>query len=670
MADRLQPVPEQVTAPLDAVSVPGPKAVQVAAFGDSAMWGQGLERDKRYTALLVNGLIPALYGRPAQLVWDKSRSGAKIRARGDDREVFLDRYPAVFQNLLERKIFFEGSNDTPASRLYGEIPAPFPLIRQQVDLLANDVGSRIDIALLNGGINDLDIEDIIDPRVANGEFIERWDGQIRAVCYDDVTELLGRLRRKCPNAVILHFGMFAPLTEESNVQKIRDLLKHEYDNDFGWWFNEHVHEVIDVDALISEAITRSQWLRGRFQYWTRQAVRDANRTAAVRGPGVLFVPSGFTNGQSVFAPAPFLFEDYTHPTGDPAQARRVRECPRAAVLDRLVEMRNVVDFVAVGAHTDAQRRASKEAGTLEAAIDGPLRVKWLLARWRDNEVINRTDAFELSRRLASEIGRIQTSLIASVSHPNSLGAQSYADNATRRLREHREVTQHIVELERPGSPPPLGQSPGLESTLRRYRLRSSGSLRADVGHLDVDSFAVRVVSAQRSDVNLRPDIWLVVSTRSSSGKAATRNHRLNFRYTIHRLPDRMGGDRLTKLYAHFEPGKTNLFTVDPQRRLRLEEITGCALVVGPDPIPRLGRDGTVWRPSIVELEVNGVRVLRKQFPPEARFGPGAHVDLDYPDPQPQFVPPKVAPVVLAHATPFIPQRRTAPEKPPMPPQVG
>jgi hypothetical protein len=35
--------------------------VRVAAFGDWAMWGQGLRRQDRYTALLLQ-MLPAIYG--------------------------------------------------------------------------------------------------------------------------------------------------------------------------------------------------------------------------------------------------------------------------------------------------------------------------------------------------------------------------------------------------------------------------------------------------------------------------------------------------------------------------------------------------------------------------------------------------------------------------------
>src|SRR4051794_37829016 len=92
-------------------------AVRVAAFGDSLMWGQGLRRDERFTAEIAK-LIPMLQpynGRQAAVTWDESRSGAKIRARGDDRHAFVDRFPALFADATARRRFLDGSDESPAS---------------------------------------------------------------------------------------------------------------------------------------------------------------------------------------------------------------------------------------------------------------------------------------------------------------------------------------------------------------------------------------------------------------------------------------------------------------------------------------------------------------------------------------------------------------------------
>ena len=128
---------------------PGTRAAtQVAAFGDSLMWGQGLNRKDRFTEL-ITALLPAISGgQPAVVAADASRSGAQIRARGDQgtttslsggrvrdhrsqRSKFVDTFPALFAGERERTAFLDGTDERPATRLYGENPAPFPTVLGQ-----------------------------------------------------------------------------------------------------------------------------------------------------------------------------------------------------------------------------------------------------------------------------------------------------------------------------------------------------------------------------------------------------------------------------------------------------------------------------------------------------------------------------------------------------------
>src|SRR5260221_5993935 len=515
-----QPRIPQRPAPADVgVAPPDQDQARVAAFGDSLMWGQGLNRTDRFTELITRAL-PEILGRQQGIVaWDRSRSGAKISDRSrtgakvrdhrDSREVFLDRFPSYFHNDTERARFLDGSDDSPAIGLYGEVPAPFPTVRGQVDLVSDALGETIDVALVDGGVNDIALEDIINPTVFSGKFVERWDGQIRAVGHDDVLELLGRVRRKCPNAIIMYFGFFAPLSYESSTSKIRAWFEHEWNDEFTWWLNGVVR-FHDVNADILEAMTRAVWMQGRWQYWTRQAVVDANKDATVRGPGVLFVPSGFTAENSVFANSPWLNDDYTPPTTDPAQHERVSRCPRAP---QLYDMRRLHTALSLDIRTPLPFGTDAAVRALLNAIDGPLKLRQALMDL-ENYLINRSGEPDLIRirrgrvvdPLGVEIGRIQHALIASVGHPNAAGAQFYADNAIARLKGHLAVTKSIDLDMRPGGLTPFpGTGETLDATLRRYRLRGSGSLHAVAGHLDVDSLAVRTVTAADSDQNFFPD---------------------------------------------------------------------------------------------------------------------------------------------------------------------
>ena len=539
---------QNAVGPAD-VGVAPPDQARVAAFGDSLMWGQGLNRTDRFTALIARAL-PEILGRQEGIVaWDQSRSGAQIRDRiprvfdhrtqfpiqvfVDQHTQFLDTFPSLFHGRRQEQRFIQGTDESPATGLYGEIPAPFPTVHGQVDLMPDALGETIDVALVDGGVNDIGVEDIINPDVSSGEFVERWDGQIRAVGHDDVLRLLGHVRRKCPNAVIMYFGFYAPFSYESSRSKIRDFLQHEYDDDIAWWFNSlSLIRLRNVNAMVQEAMTRSVWMQGRWHYWTRQAVVDANKTATVRGPGVLFVPSGFTAENSGFATSPFLNEDYTHPTTDPAQHERVSRCPRAPQLDA---MRALYSMLPPG--TAANRTPGEMPRWIRDmlnSIDGPLTLRQALMDSLDPPFPSHFVRDRVGELLSAEIGRIQHALIASLGHPNAAGAKSYADNAIARLTGHLAVTRSINLDMRPEAPPAIpAMGETLDAKLRRYRLRGTGSLHADAGHLDVDSLAVRTVTAADSDQNFFPDVWLIITTRDANDRLDMRHMRmyqLNFNY--------------------------------------------------------------------------------------------------------------------------------------------
>jgi hypothetical protein len=622
--------------------VPAP-ATRVAAFGDSVMWGQGLNRQDRFTAriaALLPALAPPLGQQPAMIVADASRSGSQIRARADQRTAFVDTFPALFDNGRARSRFLDGTDERPATGLYGENPAAFPTVRGQVNLLTNAEGKAVDVALVDGGVNDIDVEDVVNPAIAPGEFVERWDGDIRRVGHDDVLELLLRVRRKCPNAVILYFGFFAPLSYASSVDKLRDLFEYETDDAIGWFLNG-IFGCEDVNAAILAAQTRGTWLQGRWQYWTRRAVDDANSDDATRGPGVLFVPSGFGADNAAFAPGPFLFEDYRAPTTDAARPQREQRIPRIQHLKAMQDLYDgALQWPSPGMPVAEVRR-------LEAALDGPSSLKRALRAYATEQTIaGLVQCWELLR---VDILRMRHALIASAGHPDEQGAQSYADNAIRRIREHAEAVTRANREQRPGQAPSHAGAPPpktLDSILQRYKLRSSGSLLGDVGHLDVDSLAVRVVTRADSDQNFFPDLWLVVSTVDAAGKKERHQYQLNFTYRV--ISVGPAGKWVIKPYPHLEPGATNRFTVAPAERLRLEEIVGCALVVGGDRLAgltTLKAYGKTWRPDAVRLEVNG-RSVAEQPGAGRKLGFLASMDLSYPEPQPNFVPPKLAPVAV------------------------
>ncbi|WP_028062215.1 hypothetical protein [Solirubrobacter soli] len=613
------------------------------------MWGQGLARDNRFVAQIVEAMPEILGKTHSKLAFDASRSGAKIEASGEQRPDFADTFPKLFADAPARQAFLDSTSDQPATGLYGEIPGSFPTVRGQVRLMADALGETIHVALVDGGINDIPLEEIINPSIASGEFIERWDEVIRDAAHDKVLKLLTRVRDKCPNAVILYFGFFAPLSYGSHVSKIRAAFKHQFDDDFAWWMND-VFGFEDVNAAIRQAQARSMWMQGRWQYWTRRAVTEANLDPALRHHGLLYVPSGFGSPNSVFGDKPWLHEDYTAPTTDAGRAMRERHCPRLLQFGAMQALykRSLATGPQGFPDTD-------DARDLRDAIDGPARLRAALAAYADDRGVD--TLVRMRDALHEEILRIGRALIASMSHPNDAGADSYAKHAIHRLKRHLKVTPMITRDERPGATPPLPGTVTLGTELARYKMRGEGSLHAFVGHHFVDSLAVRVVTREDSDEAFSADMWLLVAVKASNGTLERRDYLLNFPYGRTAVPSTFLGPAraiVRKLYPQFEPGAKDTFTIDTMGRLRLEEIQSCRIVASDDPFadgPDIADRGRVWRPQSVTLEVNGVKVLTRDVSGK-EFTFNDSLDLAYPDPHADGLPPRLKPVKFEQVEPL------------------
>jgi hypothetical protein len=635
------------------------------------MWGQGLRRRDRFSALFAAALEAELR-EPGKIVFDSSRSGAKIEPEQEDLDEFLDTYPHLFPGGRGRAAFRSGRDQSPAQGLYGEIPAPVPGVLHQVDMLLKEKGRatrEIRAVLVTGGGNDIDVVDVIDSRNANRTYIERYDGLIRKFAHDSVLRLLKRIRQVCPNAVIMYLGLYPGLSNSSDRAAIRDYYKYENDNDVLWWLNEHVHTCQDVNQLINEAVNRAQWLVGRWTYWACRAVDDMCRDDATRGPGVLFVPSGFQDQHAGFAPNSHLHQDYVLPTSDAAHAERTQRIPRSGLLDDLRSARAqaYAESLGVGQFTRS------EAGALRDRLDGPLALRGELDAYAKGKQGARA---RLLNELAREIHRIQHGLIASLAHPNEKGAKAYTRLAVERYVAHRRL---VLQLERDEEPTVVvdgGVHTVTERTsalLARCDLRSDGSLSADIGHLNVDSVTLRVRTAADSDRNLGEPFFLVITSQPGG-------HTLHERYLLtfspYARPDIFDSDAdpIGKPYPYLEPGAVNRLTVALDGERHLERITGCYVLLGDDPHPNgsasiRSRYGLRWRPEEVQLEVNG-RLVRTLNLFGQSFGPGDRVDFQWPAPAPVVANPELNAPAFPRLNPIPPS--ASPQRAALnpPPQVG
>ncbi|MGM0590528.1 MAG: PLAT/LH2 domain-containing protein [Halobacteriota archaeon] len=287
-----------------------PDTFTLYAVGDSVTWGQGLEHHEKFASLVYEEL--AADGDTLDPAHIYARSGAIIGIhRAADAEPLAD------------------VADSPLSRTAEhEVPWSRPTVREQVDELADAVSepSDVDLLIIGGGINDVDVRTLIDP------FTETYDGEvdslpnasendpipaepdyeledlIRTYCYDDMRTLVRTARDCFPESVVVVTGYFPVVSPLTDFDVLRDwrLLFHDA---FDW--------------LAAEFIAQSLYFNRRALYWLRRAVAELNADSDACGPGVAFAHPSFGIENSLEAPDPWL---WGVDADDPVRATRMEGC--------------------------------------------------------------------------------------------------------------------------------------------------------------------------------------------------------------------------------------------------------------------------------------------------------------------------------------------------------
>jgi lysophospholipase L1-like esterase len=181
--------------------VVAPRPLNVAAIGDSIMWGQGLRQESKFASRVAEWLRTQLQGRPVNL-HHVAHSGAVIG-------------------------FAENPDDEFKVKRSGEVPFSFPTIAYQArDLLSKRIDrEQIDLVLFTGCINDVGIFRILtlDPTVG-----APWVAKLtKSVCGDAVRDLLdlAAYENWFPNAKIAVTGYFQILSEFSDAAIMLDLVR-------------------------------------------------------------------------------------------------------------------------------------------------------------------------------------------------------------------------------------------------------------------------------------------------------------------------------------------------------------------------------------------------------------------------------------------------------------
>lgn len=158
--------------------------IRMIVLGDSVMWGQGL----------------TLSQKAHNLVKDV------VRAREGDISVFTE----VYAHSGAVIGCGEPEDQTP---LHGEVPTRYPSILQQVNMVPN-TPDTVDIVLMDGGINDVDVFWMLDPTSMSDLALTQ---SIESHCNGEMQALLARVIGRFPSARIVVCGYYPIVSTHSNI---------------------------------------------------------------------------------------------------------------------------------------------------------------------------------------------------------------------------------------------------------------------------------------------------------------------------------------------------------------------------------------------------------------------------------------------------------------------
>jgi hypothetical protein len=239
-------------------------------MGDSIVWGQGLAYEHKTASILARHL-----GAEISMV---AHSGAKIGIR--------DSYTV-----------------TMPSR---EVPCFFPTILQQLQEFNGDPAS-VKWVLMNGGINDVEVQRVFNPMIPQYEL----ELHTRNYCGRDLLAILQQATQKFPNALALVLGYYPALSHLSHAEGVESLYSLVHGVEFA--------PLSDADLFRNELVEHC------LRFWKlstalfRSAVEHVNREAGTKR--AIFVDSGMEEANAAYAPQSLLWEcDMNHLDKAPDEA--------------------------------------------------------------------------------------------------------------------------------------------------------------------------------------------------------------------------------------------------------------------------------------------------------------------------------------------------------------
>ena len=262
-------------------------APYLVTLGDSVHWGQGLLRSHKLHTIVGSAMRKT---QPDLVDHVLAHSGATIGVGA----------------TVKRQ------------RVHGEVPTAYPTILEQVEGFVGDPAD-VTAILANGGVNDIDIRNILNPAVP----LRTLSDLTVEHCYDSMRVLLEAIVRRfdSPATSVVVTPYYPILTSKSKPFGIPRLLALE-----GLAVPVGLDLTIGTNPIVARCL----------QFWTestvclKRAVAEVN--AGMASPRIAFADPGFTENNAVFAGEPWLFglgRDLTFPPQDEVVNARHEACDLA-----------------------------------------------------------------------------------------------------------------------------------------------------------------------------------------------------------------------------------------------------------------------------------------------------------------------------------------------------
>jgi len=241
---------------------------KIVVVGDSIAWGCGLTESEKFSTLV------------AQRVQQDNGGGI-----------------GVYSDVAAHTGAIIGRTVTqPAPELPGEVPTSGPTVFQQVQkLAARPSAPFVDLVLVDGGINDIGLNQIFD-------WMSTVDIASACVqyCLDDMKQLLSAVGAGFPTARVVVTGYYAPLSNES-----ADNLAERFIVGFLAMFGFDAILAVKKSDL-AKVYARCALFKSEANTRLAQAVSQTN--AALGGaPRFFFADPSFHSTNAVFASVPWVF---------------------------------------------------------------------------------------------------------------------------------------------------------------------------------------------------------------------------------------------------------------------------------------------------------------------------------------------------------------------------